>query len=275
MTVADIRCGACGSPLDSPTCASCGETAALPAWAGRAPSEGAGTTVCPACGHRNARAEGVCASCGTALGGKSLRPREGGSKTARGTGLWKIGAIAGAAALLLALLIPEFNRSAPPPPGRPAVPMEEIRSLQAAAEANPGDASSLLRLANRLHDAGLSRPDLLPAAIDAYRRYLILHPSDPDARVDLGICCFELGRSDSAGRAELFRTAIAEMEAARASSPKHQAAAFNLGIVHLTMGNAEDAAAWFRKAVDDAPGSDLAKRARSLLEQHGDPGSAQ
>jgi tetratricopeptide (TPR) repeat protein len=192
---------------------------------------------------------------------------------------WKI-AMGVAAAVLLALFgYLELNRPAPPAaPVQSAAPMEppmeEVRRLQDAVRANPGDAETLLRLANRLHDMGLSAASLLPGAIDAYTQYLKLKPEDPNARVDLGICYFELGRNDSTQREELFRSAVREMNAAIAKAPNHQPAAFNLGVVSLFMGETEEATRWFRKTIEVGPETELGRRAKNLLEQHAFPSSA-
>jgi tetratricopeptide (TPR) repeat protein len=120
---------------------------------------------------------------------------------------------------------------------------------------------------------GLSAPSLLNDAIDAYTRYLQLKPADPNARVDLGICYFELGRSDSTQSPKLFQAAVREMKTAIASAPTHQPAAFNLGVVSLFMGDTDEATKWFRKTIDLGPDTELGRRAKNLLEQHAFPSS--
>jgi Flp pilus assembly protein TadD len=108
----------------------------------------------------------------------------------------------------------------------------------------------------------------LPRAIDVYTLYLAQRPDDPNARVDMGICYFELGRQDSAHGAQYVAAAVREMRRVADADPDHQPAAFNLGVVHLFIGATEESSAWFRKAVAIAPDTPLGKRAASLLEQH-------
>jgi Flp pilus assembly protein TadD len=130
-------------------------------------------------------------------------------------------------------------------------------------DSNPGDQASQLRLANLLHDSGL-----YSRAVETYRKYLSVRPQDTNARVDLGICYFELARLDSAGSQRLLGLAIAEMEKAARDSARHQPAAFNLGIVNLYAGNTQESNRWFRRAIELNGDSDLGIRAKRLLEQH-------
>lgn len=141
---------------------------------------------------------------------------------------------------------------------------ESIAPLQQAADANPSDASALLHLANALQDN-----NLLPRAIEAYKKYLLLVPGDPNARVDLGICYYQRALADSANSRELFTLATKEMTTAFGSSPTHQPAAYNLGIVYLHLGNLDEADTWFKKALELDKDSDLGKKAAMMLEKHG------
>jgi tetratricopeptide (TPR) repeat protein len=146
---------------------------------------------------------------------------------------------------------------------------EEIDRLQRQVDQDPNDSGTLLRLANLLHDHSLSSdPGMLPRAIRTYQAYLEKNPSDGNARVDLGICYFELSRADTTDPAGLIHRAVEEMKTVYDANPKHQAAAFNLGIVTLSSGQTIASNDWFRRAVDIDPGSTLGKRAQSILEQH-------
>lgn len=153
-------------------------------------------------------------------------------------------------------------------PAQSAAMMKEIDQLQQTVDASPKDDASLIRLANKLHDAAMSNPNLLTRAIDTYAKYLKLKPNDPNARVDLGICYFEMARVDTNNGASLFSRAIQEMETAIRANPDHQPAAFNLGIVNLNAGNLEKSTEWFTRAVKINPNSDLGKKAQQLVEQH-------
>ncbi|MFN0156756.1 MAG: hypothetical protein ACKVRP_01635 [Bacteroidota bacterium] len=146
--------------------------------------------------------------------------------------------------------------------------VHDIERLEKAANENPNDAAALLQLANRLHDAALKERSLLAKTIATYTRYLEMRPEDPNARVDLGICYFEMGRSDSTQAGRYFSMAINEMESTIKANPTHQSAAFNLGIVTLFAGNTTQSTSWFKRAVEINPESDLGKRAKNLLEQH-------
>ncbi|MBX2989690.1 MAG: zinc ribbon domain-containing protein [Bacteroidetes bacterium] len=147
-----------------------------------------------------------------------------------------------------------------------------IERLQRTVKENPNDIGSKLLLANALHDGAMHDAALLPRAIDAYKVYLKENPNDPNARVDLGICYFELGKIDSLHSARFYAMAIDEMLGAVKESPSHQAGAFNLGIVYLFSGNMPESNRWFKKAADLNPESELGRRAKAIMEQHGQAG---
>jgi cytochrome c-type biogenesis protein CcmH/NrfG len=287
MAVARLSCGACGAslPVGAASCPGCGEPVQFPAGMTQSGDQETRAGTCPVCGHRNQRSGAFCESCGSTLapGRAAHSPQEPRPHMNRAGGWtrerWKI-ALVVVVVLIVALFgYLELNRPAPPapqvqntPPMEP--PMEQVRRLQEAVRANPGDPDALLRLANQLHDMGLSAPSLLNGAIDAYTRYLQLKPTDPNARVDLGICYFELGRTDSTQSLKLFRSAVREMKTALTSAPKHQPAAFNLGVVSLFMGETDEATRWFRKTIDLGPETELGRRAKNMLEQHALPSAA-
>jgi tetratricopeptide (TPR) repeat protein len=144
-----------------------------------------------------------------------------------------------------------------------AAPMVNLAPLEQAVRDNPGDPAALLQLANGLHDArDWNR------AIDMYQKYLAKVPGNPDARVDMGICYFELAQQSPSKAGEFFNKAVIEMEAALKKSPKHQSATFNLGIVNLQMGNIEESNTWFERTAAIDSTSPLGQRARRILEQH-------
>ncbi len=132
--------------------------------------------------------------------------------------------------------------------------MAEIDRLRDRVNSNPDDMASTLRLANLLHDV-----HIFDQAVEYYRKYLAKNESDPDARVDMAICLFELGKANEA---------ISEMEKALTYSPNHQLALYNLGIVHLTLGNLEKAREYFNRCIDVNPSAEVAQKARRILEQH-------
>jgi Flp pilus assembly protein TadD len=145
----------------------------------------------------------------------------------------------------------------------PQLQKVDLAPLEAAVKAAPNDAGALLRLANGQHDNGL-----YTAAIASYGRFLRLRPDDADARVDMGICYFELGRLDTTGSATNYLAALREMRTALEHQPDHQPAVFNTGIVHLAMGNLQESRTWLAKAVAMNKESALGRQAQKILDEH-------
>ena len=132
--------------------------------------------------------------------------------------------------------------------------LSEINALEETVANNPSDISSLLTLANLQQDAGIYEK-----AIVNYKKYLEVNPSDPDARIDMGVCYFSLSDHDNA---------IKEMEKALEFNPTHQIGHLNLGVVNLNAGNLDVSTEWLKKAVEINPNSDAGKRAQDLLTSH-------
>jgi tetratricopeptide (TPR) repeat protein len=135
-----------------------------------------------------------------------------------------------------------------------AAVLEEISSLEKTVTADPSNSAALLSLANRLHDA-----KFYPRAIETYKRYISLEPKEPDPRVDLGICYYEMGDS---------KTAVKEIESALAIDPKHQMAMFNLGVIYLSSNDVPKAKEWFRRCSELDSTTVAGKRAKELLSNH-------
>lgn len=130
----------------------------------------------------------------------------------------------------------------------------QINSLENKIKANPKDTTAILNLAHLKNDAGMYKQ-----AIVNYKQYLALVPKDPDARIDMGVCYYNL---------QDFKTAAKEMELAVKYDPKHQIGYLNLGIVNLSAGNFDKARDWLRKAVKLDPKSEYGKKAEELLQSH-------
>ena len=145
----------------------------------------------------------------------------------------------------------------------PKVSAQDIERARQAADASPKDNSLRLRLANLQQDAGFFLP-----AIEDYKKYLAAQPSNVDARVDLGVCYYNLGLSDSAHAFDDYSSAVKEMRNAFVRVPSHQPAAFNLGIVFLQMGEMDSSNAWFKRVVAINARTDLGTKAQKILEQH-------
>lgn len=292
MAITKAVCGDCGAALSQGDrfCPQCGAIVE-----GMATAEGraeASHVRCGVCGHEAGVDANFCESCGSSLKGAGGAPRQkqGSRKTnartehsTREKGKrrvsfepWQL--ITGGMVLLLVAFFAYTEVTRDPPTRKPStqesVPaptaemLQEIEQLQRAVDANPNDVASLIRLANLLHDVGMHNQMFLNRAINTYAKYLKLKPSDPNARVDMGICFFEMAREDTSNAASWLSRAIQEMETAFKFNPDHQPAAFNLGIVNLNAGNLEESSKWFKKAMDIDGSSDLGKKARQMLEQH-------
>lgn len=285
MSTAAVRmvCGSCGAAVSrgDAVCRSCGATLQFG-------SEGSGV-VCPACGHRNDPAGDFCRSCGARLmpgtgvkkeprAGERLRKkkRQSGEQAKRQTEPWMY--IAGASVIALLAYVVYLALQSPstrPSPGSavsPALPAgpvaaagggEHIAALEQAVRDRPGDADALLALANGLHDHRE-----WGRAVEEYTQYLQKNPGNADARVDMGICYFELSRSDPAKGKENFARAVSEMKTALKRSPGHVPAAFNLGVIYRQKGEIQKSNEWFKITVAMDKNHPLAQRAQRMLEQH-------
>lgn len=132
--------------------------------------------------------------------------------------------------------------------------MQMINDLEAKVKQNPDDQKSLLDLAHLKNDSGL-----FDAAIQNYKTYLEKNPSDADARVDMGVCYFNL---------KDYPNAIKEMETALKYVPDHQIAHLNLGVVNLSAGNLAKSKEWLQKAFDLNPTNEIGLKAEQLLKNH-------
>jgi tetratricopeptide (TPR) repeat protein len=132
--------------------------------------------------------------------------------------------------------------------------IQQINDLEAKIKNNPKDTASILQLAHLKNDS-----HMFEQAIVNYKEYLALVPNDPDARIDMGICYYNL---------QNYKTAIDEMEEALKYDPKHQIGYLDLGIVNLTAGNFEKSKENLKKAVELDPNSEYGKKAEELLKSH-------
>jgi cytochrome c-type biogenesis protein CcmH/NrfG len=250
------------------------------------------TTKCAVCGFQNRAESPVCQSCGARLTGVEARTdiRMNLTDRARKKGRsspgplkspgqhrfepWQVVSGIAIVVLIAFFLYQELTRphessvatgpTMPAPVMQPQVgAMQDITPFERAVAANPHDPAALVELANVLHDNGA-----FPRAIETYQKYLSMKPDDPNARVDMGICYYELGRQDTARAMMLMGKALKEMETTYKGNPRHQPAAFNLGIVNLTMGNISQARAWFQKTVAIDKNSELGTKAQRMLDQH-------
>lgn len=129
--------------------------------------------------------------------------------------------------------------------------VNEINALEAELKNNPNDLTKLAQLGHLLNDSGFYE-----RAIEKYKMYLDIKPDDVDVLVDMGVCYFELND---------YANAILAMEKGISINPKHQIGHFNLGIVNFSSGNREKAVEYWKKCIDLDPNSNIAQRAKELL----------
>lgn len=278
-------CRHCGSPLDSTDrfCGVCG----TPVQAEEGPRPASNRTaevtsiVCSLCGQRNSANLSSCTACGAALTHSSQEPGKTGQSKGKGSGVrpargvssplgflqsWKLTVTLAAALVVTVILLTrsggEKSADASLSP-QAAVAIREIEALQKTVADNPDDAQAELRLANLYHDS-----KMYSKAVVMYDRYLQLHPTDPDARVDMGICYFEMSFTDTAQSGQYLETAMQEIKKALGYQPKHQLACFNLGIISFHTGDTEQAYSWLRRCVEIDSTTEVGRRARQFLTQH-------
>jgi len=129
-----------------------------------------------------------------------------------------------------------------------------INELEAKLKSAPDDTETLLKLAHLQNDSGFYEKAIL-----LYQKYLKQVPADADARIDMGVCFYNLHNYDPA---------IREIKTALTYKPNHQIGNLNLGIVNLAAGNMTEAMKWLQKAVDLGPETEIGKRAKELLNSH-------
>ena len=231
---------------------------------------------CPECGFKLERVFNFCPECGFKISSGKNRPNIQVNKNSRVQGDNKnlnpklLGAILlGAAAIVLIILYSsgtfeteevinnqtnqntQINNN---PSGVNLNNIQMINDLESKVKQNPEDYTSLLQLAHLKNDSGL-----FEAAIQNYKTYLGHNPKDADARVDMGVCYFNL---------KDFSNAITEMETALKYVPDHQIAHLNLGVVNLSAGNIDKAKEWLKKAYEINPSNDIGTKAQNLLNNH-------
>ncbi len=292
------KCPSCGISLnqDFKFCTNCGYNLSAEKFDENEKSSGSNTIICEVCGETNDSNNSYCHGCGAKLPGGKNQPQNkksfpetssasvGKKRNLHSTGqtakieslkssqsrslsrmqIMLIVIVAFGITLILLITSGIFDETTVPAnipqvqqnssSGIDLSAMNEINALEEKVKANPDDLQSLLHLAHLKNDAGL-----YDAAIISYKNYLDKNPSDADARVDMGVCYYNL---------KDYNSAITEMKKALEYKPDHQIAHLNLGIVNLTAGNLEESKKWFKLAVDLDPNSEVGKRAKELLESH-------
>lgn len=169
-------------------------------------------------------------------------------------------------AAAIVLLIQQWGRTTPTaaPSSQPSMQVsrefdaldeKKAEELKKKAEEAPTDPAPLRELAKLYHEAGLWQE-----ANEYQLKVLKLAPDDFDALLAVGVFYFNTG---DLAKAEQHWVKATEV------SPDHPEGYFNLGFVYLAKEPAEKeraVAAW-KKVIEVAPESDLAKTAKSHIDR--------
>lgn len=228
---------------------------------------------CSECGYKFEKDYKFCPECGTKTGAKSS---SGKNYTARKTKNQDsknlnpkviYGILLGAIGIIAIIVFTSGMLDTPTPPsvnnlqgqsdfssGVNMNNIQAINDLEEKIKLNPEDYQSLLELAHLKNDSGL-----FEAAILNYKTYLEKRQDDADARVDMGVCYYNL---------KDYNNAIKEMETALKYAPNHQIAHLNLGVVNLSAGNLQASKDWLQKAYNINPTNEVGQKAEQLLKNH-------
>jgi cytochrome c-type biogenesis protein CcmH/NrfG len=150
---------------------------------------------------------------------------------------------------------PPQQASAPAAQTQGPPPLDEnlASQMKTAAERNPQDAGTRVKLGNLYFDSG--------RFADAARWYaaaLEIDPRNADASTDLGIAYYYMNQPDRA---------LAQFDLSLAVDPKHSKTLLNVGIVRAWgKQDLEGAARAWQRVIDVAPGSEEASRAKQGLD---------
>jgi tetratricopeptide (TPR) repeat protein len=126
-----------------------------------------------------------------------------------------------------------------------------LDTLVVRAEQLPNDSMLVVSAANIAYN--LERFDI---AERFYRRFLdSIDPKNVDVTIDYAYSVFMNGRTTEA---------IKILEDVIERRPKHQAALYNLGILHLRSNATDKGLEWIRRCRDADPTSDIGRRAANL-----------
>ncbi len=167
---------------------------------------------------------------------------------------WIIGSQQAPAARADAAAVPAQQASAATTqPPQPALDEKRAAQLRAAADNDPKDAESRVRLGDVYFDGGR-----FDEAVTWYSAALEINPRHVNASTDLGIAYYYLNQPDRA---------LAQFDRSLEVDPKHSKTLLNVGIVRAWgKQDLEGAAKAWQRVIDVAPGSDEASRAKQGLE---------
>jgi tetratricopeptide (TPR) repeat protein len=141
-------------------------------------------------------------------------------------------------------------------PAPASVDTAAVRTLEAAAQANPKDATSRIELGNLYYDSGR-----YVEATGWYSQALALTPNDTNVRTDLATAYFYLGETAKA---------IEEGRKVLAIDPNKIETRLNMGIwlTSLNPPNTAEALQHWQVVVNLYPGADVAKQAQSYIDKY-------
>lgn len=145
--------------------------------------------------------------------------------------------------------------AATPQGGSTAAVLDEakVRSLEASANANPGDEALRIALGNMYFDA-----ERFGDAIKWYEAALAVNPKDANVSTDLGVSYYYLNQPDKA---------LQQFEHSLTLDPTHTKTLLNRGIVRaFGKKDLDGAAASWRRVIELAPNSEEARAARQALD---------
>jgi len=164
--------------------------------------------------------------------------------------------VAGAIAALAYALWPQTPVTETPVNPKPAPQAAGSQGLDLSLPEASAPVTAWIAASNALMDHGQ-----FAAAAQGYSHVLQTDSLNVPIWVDRGACRHAQGD---------FTGALSDFRRALTLAPEHPTAHFNLGIVFLSLGQADSAKPHFNYVIAAAPGSPEAERARSLLA----PGSA-
>ena len=164
--------------------------------------------------------------------------------------LWLIFGTVGVAAVLWVAVQTNVQRAVQPVEGANESQRQRAEQLQQALASDSNDVAAQRAYADLLYDTAN-----WPEAIVHYRAAIRRDSSLAPAMVDLGVCYYNLGRSDEAEK--LFDLALQR-------DPHQPVALFNLGIVYESRQENEKALSFFHRAMEAGPPESM----KQVLQDH-------
>jgi cytochrome c-type biogenesis protein CcmH/NrfG len=168
---------------------------------------------------------------------------------------WIIGSQQGGGARPEAVQQPQAAASPQAQQADTFVPLDEsvAAQLRAAAERDPRDSDSRVKLGNMLFDAGR-----FTDAVTWYEAALKINPSDANVSTDLGIAYYYTNQPDKA---------LQQFDQSLAMDPKHSKTLLNIGVVRaFAKQDLAGAAKAWQQVLELAPDSPEGRAARQALD---------